>query len=51
LLLDLQGLQHGAFLGHVRINQVADAGAQDIDQFDGKVALNFQPLGYGAQGR
>ena len=40
LLLDLQGLQRGAFLGHVGVDQVADAGRQRVGQLLGEGRLD-----------
>ncbi len=44
LLLDLQGLQHGAFRGHVGIDQVADAAVQRVGQLLHEVGLDRELL-------
>ena len=49
MLLDLQGLKAGAFLGQVRIDQIADAGFQRVRQLTDIGGVAFDLLGLGAQ--
>src|SRR6185312_10850781 len=51
LLLDLQRLEHRALVGHVGVDQVADAGGQRIGQLLGKADLDRELLRAGRQFR
>src|SRR6185312_14100076 len=44
LLLDLQGLQHGAFLRHVGVDQLAQTGGQRVGQLGGERRLDRELL-------